>query len=233
MQKGSLYLVSAMAVSMFLGWLYGFSTKTENQNENYVDNRGNPEVSVLGSDIAQLKLELKKLRSIQDQEKIHGARDGVLGVIKDKDFTIQASNENNNSEKIKASVDKRYQRLAENYKNIENYDYYSAVHKAYDAEPYNESWAVIRSQKLRDAFASEKSLQDKSIKSIDCRSKHCRIDIFYQNKDDLEGVTGALTRLQLKDGERDLFIPSVDMNYSESEKIASVYLTDDPEASLY
>jgi hypothetical protein len=232
-KQGLTYLVIAVATSFFLGWLYGTNVVTKKQKENYSDSQYLIEISALEAKVVQLKQELNKLGLLKTQKKANAIADPDVKESNSIPAASDFSRQKESSEKIKSNVDKRYQRLAENYKNNKNYDFYSEVHKAYEAESYNEAWAEIRSQKLRNAFADEKALQNKSIKSIDCRSKHCRVDIFYQNKDDVEGLTEILTKLNLKRGKENLFIPSIDMNYSESEKIASIYLTDDPDASLY
>ena len=121
----------------------------------------------------------------------------------------------------------------ENYKNIKNYNLNAATSANYEAEPYDELWAGLRTERLRNSFLTEQRLNNYSVKSIDCKSKHCRIEVFFQQREDIGEIGSEMNKLKLEHNGKQLFISLSEVNYNDGAKTASIYLTDDFSASLY
>ena len=158
--------------------------------------------------------------------------------IEDSGSTIKLSSAASSSTedvsaKFTAAIKSRNEKLMENYKNIKNYNLNAATSANYEAEPYAELWAGLRTERLRNSFLTEQRLNNYSVKSIDCKSKHCRIEVFFQRREDIGEIGSEMNKLKLEDNGKPLFISLSEVNYNDGAKTASIYLTDDFSASLY
>lgn len=113
-----------------------------------------------------------------------------------------------------------------------NYDLNKAMEKSYETEEYLENWAAKRKQAIEEIFANKIIQQGSSIKAVSCRSKHCRIELFYQNNEDINEASDALSKI-ISETKSELFVGSLDISNSQEKKEASIYLSDDASASLY
>ncbi len=118
------------------------------------------------------------------------------------------------------------------FKNNPNFDLNKAMENTYSAEEYLESWALKREQAIQETFENELIAHGGSLKSISCRSKHCRIDFFYQTDEDINNLSSALSETIFQK-RSDLFVSSLDISHSLENKSVSIYLSDDISASLY
>lgn len=185
---------------------------------------------LLESEYRHLQIELSKLKNphipvasitTNDSQKSN------IAEIDNSEKSIKAEKREKHAKTVLAEIEK----LKYNYQNDTQYDVNQARNIAFENEPINSNWAKYREEKLREAFQNEKLLQNKSVKSITCHSKHCRIQIFYHHKDEMDNFTSEL-RESLMGKYDDIIIPFGTMGYFEKEKTANIYLTDDPDASL-
>lgn len=118
------------------------------------------------------------------------------------------------------------------FKNNPRFDLNKAMENTYSAEEYLESWALKREQAIHEIFENELIAHSGSLKSISCRSKHCRIEFFYQTDEDINNLSSALSETIFQK-RSDLFVSSLDISHSLENKSVSIYLSDDISASLY
>ncbi|HSC68903.1 MAG TPA: hypothetical protein VLC79_14495 [Cellvibrio sp.] len=137
-----------------------------------------------------------------------------------------------NDNEVGYNIQKKFERVQENYKNIKEYNLNDATSLAFEAEAYDANWAEPRELALENLMKSDARLHGQNVKSITCRSKNCRIEIFYNEKSDLDGVSTIINEA-ISTNHSTLFILYSDVLYSENKKIASIYITDDSSAALY
>ncbi|HOY23083.1 MAG TPA: hypothetical protein PK002_08000 [Cellvibrio sp.] len=118
------------------------------------------------------------------------------------------------------------------FKNNPKFDLNKAMENTYSAEEYLESWALKRERAIQETFENELIAHGGPLKSISCRSKHCRIEFFYQTDEDINNLSSALSETIFQK-RSDLFVSSFDMSHSLENKSVSIYLSDDISASLY
>lgn len=215
--------VVALSIIFYIGWEQG-SKKTR---------------VAVGSENAQaissLESELKKLRDEYEQLKIKNASSNIEETerIYSQSSSVQViDNKNKNlltQEEVLASVEK----IKELYKADPKFDISIEKTKIYESEPIDIAWAAIREKAISDAFASESSLQGKSIKSIECRSKHCRIEIFFQDVKDVGSMANDFYEITRKEPYKKLFVSGGDMGLLLQEKVLSVYLASDPKTMFF
>lgn len=122
--------------------------------------------------------------------------------------------------------------LADKIKSDPTLNVSKAAQTVYDSEPYVAEWAETRIQKLQDTFSNTPELQNLNLKSIDCKSKFCQIQIFYKDKSELGPVVQQLAMSSINGNLKGLFIPSAQIIYSEDGTTGIIYLSDDRNAKL-
>jgi len=133
---------------------------------------------------------------------------------------------------MEQKVKDRVANLVAKYKDNPNYNGTKAAAEAFKNETVDDDWSYEHKEKLNELFATEGALQGAVLKSMECRSKHCRVQVYYQSKDEVSELTQDLTSVFLNDNSKS-FIPSIMVNYSDKGKVADIFLTDDPDASLH
>jgi hypothetical protein len=195
--------------------------------ENELTNNSN-----LTQQLEKLNQEIEALSKHHQQ-----SSDYVLAHTVTAESTSQPTDVSNPREYTKedftSAIQLQQEKLVEKYKNIQHYNPYEEASSKFEAEPYDEVWADIRADKLRNAFITEESLQNYPVKSIDCRSTYCRVEVFYQQQDDLHSMSEEISKLKMIDGGKMLFIPFSQMLFNEKTRTASLYLTDDISGSIY
>lgn len=124
------------------------------------------------------------------------------------------------------------ERLRDLLTNDKDFDLNKAMEKNFDIEEYNEGWASKRKDALENIFENIIVQQGSAIKSINCRSKHCRVELFYQTQSDINKVSDELLKI-ISESHDGLFVSTLNLGFSKDNKEASIYLTDDLTASLY
>ncbi len=97
----------------------------------------------------------------------------------------------------------------------------------FDSETVNESWATENKVKLQESFATETALQAKQVKSIECKSSTCRVQIYAENKADLISTAEAIN-LVIMQKYQNHFIPNVMTTFSATDNTANFYFGDAP-----
>lgn len=210
-------LVAFFIISMFTaGWHLAPSNTTQ-KNPMYEE-----------SDQAKLREKIVDLQNeISQLKHFNSARNQVP--MEKNDDTKPSIDEKN---LVKPAIEEKMRRLAENYKNIKDYDLTIATKNAFEAEPLESEWAQPRVEALQNLMSSDRNFQGINLKGIECKSKHCRIEIFSNQPSETDGMTSTLNRV-IEEKANLLFIPYTELQYSPEEKTATIYLTDDPSASLY
>ncbi|HOY22382.1 MAG TPA: hypothetical protein PK002_04475 [Cellvibrio sp.] len=145
--------------------------------------------------------------------------------------TSEASNSSalNIREELIAEVE----RVKEIFKKDPNFDMDAAQRKIFESEIVDSTWAAPREEAITQAFKNISSLQDKSVKSIQCRSKWCRIEIFYQNTGDTVPMAEDVYAMTRDDKYGELFSRGGEMSVSIKDKVLSIYLKSDPRVLFF
>ncbi len=178
------------------------------------------------------KENLKKEVHALQKEISYIKNDDLIENEKLKEESVNSGKMTDEENLIRPNIEEKMKRLAENYKNIKNYDLSIATKNAFEAEPLESEWAQPRVEALQNLMSSDRSFQGINLKGIECKSKHCRIEIFSNQPSDTDGMTSILNRV-IEEKAKSLFIPYTELQYSPEEKTTTIYLTDDPSASLY
>ncbi len=147
-----------------------------------------------------------------------------------------ASQENLNaapSFMTKEELEAKVERLKQAYKDNPNFDSSLAKREKFESESINEKWAAPREAALFEAFKSEPFLQGKNLKSVHCRSSYCRVEIYFDEPQNINGIINDVYRISSSGKYKNLFVDSADMGVSLPEKVVSVYFTSDHRASLF
>jgi len=222
--------------SVCVGWHYGVHSQDQDNSRDELSADINGfdalKIKVLEAEVKNLKKELGELAQYQTTLITAPGTSQIQPSVA-PNFTKQLADEMNaKTYKMVANQKAKVARLNENYKNIKDYDLNRAITDTYEKETYNEEWAVKRESAIQEMFSKNEALKNSSIKSISCRSKHCRVQLFFQEENDISRLSEQLIR-SIAIGKNDLFLGFMDSSYSEKDKVASLYLTDDPDAALY
>lgn len=210
-------LLAFFIISMFIaGWQLAPSN-TPQKNTMYEES----DLAKLRKNIVDLQNEISRLK--------HFSSDRNQVTMEKSESTEPSIDEKN---LVRPAIEEKMKRLAENYKNIKDYDLTIATKNAFEVEPLESEWAQPRVEALQNIMSSDRNFQGVNLKGIECKSKHCRIEIFSNQPSETDGMTSTLNRV-IEEKANLLFIPYTELQYSPEEKIATIYLTDDPSASLY
>lgn len=121
--------------------------------------------------------------------------------------------------------------LAEKYG--EKLDLDKIANKNFLSEPYAGEEGQRKESILSGLFSTSRNLQAYNLKSIECRAHHCRVELFYQNKQDVEfALSDIFTAIE--DGNHQTNFKGPRQNsFSRQDSVVSIYLADDFESSLY
>lgn len=125
------------------------------------------------------------------------------------------------------------ERVKEIFKKDPNFDMDAAQRKIFESEAIDSTWAAPRENAISQAFKHISSLQDKSVKSIQCRSKWCRIEIFYQNTADTVPMAEDVYAMTRDEKYGKLFSRGGEMSVSIKDKVLSIYLKSDPRVLFF
>lgn len=124
-------------------------------------------------------------------------------------------------------------RIKAHYKNNPEFDMDAERDKIFMAQPVDKVWAEAREERLHKMFKTNSQLQGKAIKAIECRSKHCRIEIFYQDLAETGVIAQYVYKLVGEKQYSDLFVGGGDMKISHKDKVLGIYVSSDPKASFF
>ncbi len=105
--------------------------------------------------------------------------------------------------------------------------------KNFLSEPYAGDEGRRKESILSELFLTSRSLQVYNLKSIECRARHCRLELFYQNKKDVEFALSDVSGAIENGGYQSLFKGARQNTFSRKESIISIYLADNFGSSLY
>lgn len=154
-------------------------------------------------------------------------------VTKKEDLETPKNQTKENSFMTKEELEAKVERLKQTYKDNPNFDYSLAVKEKFESETIDEQWGFPREKALHQAFETEPYLQGKNLKSIQCRSSHCRIEIFFDDPKSINDIVDDVYRISSSGKYQSLFVNSSDMGVSLQEKVLSVYFSSDLRASLF
>lgn len=225
----------ALIVIFFLLWKldFGHSPESLGDSENGISSE---EARSLKEEVARLKRELH-YKGIQ-LEGAHQALDAQIQSSVENTPQSEASSERKPSKErldldlLEKTHQDRVAEVIERSNAVEGYDFRKEQMASYEAEALDEAWARPRERAIEETFAVEKALQGAVLKSVDCKSKRCRIQIYYQSEAEVSQLSGKLNRIILESDDA-LFVPQVFVSYSEDGEVASLFLGDDVETPLF
>lgn len=133
----------------------------------------------------------------------------------------------------KAELIAAVERVQEIFRKDPNFDMDAAQRKIFESEPIDSAWALPREEAISQAFKSVGNLQIKTLKSIECRAKHCRIEVYYQNLADTVPMAQDIYAISRHEIYGKLFWPAGDMSISQKDKVLSVYLISDSRVTFF
>ncbi len=225
----------ALVATFCLAWYLG-SRQSPEPHGSAENSLYSEKILSLKEDVTRLKQELRhKSSQLKDA---HEALDDQLQSSTESAPQREASAE---QEQNKQQVDlelmekthkDRFAEVVEKSKKVEGYDFRKEQMASYEAEALDEEWAFPRERAIEETFATEEALQGAVLKSVDCKSKRCRIQVYYQSEREVSQLSRTLNRIILENGDR-LFVPQVFVNYSEDGEVASLFLSNDVEIPLF
>lgn len=216
MDKRKLFMIPALLIIAFAGWFQG-----QHSHNNETANKFEPE-----------PLELP----IDNPKKTHPIVISQNNYSKSEQKEDNETSENKTNEirfMTKEELEAKVERLKQAYKDNPNFDSSLAKREKFESESIIEKWAAPRETALHEAFKLEPHLQGKNLKSIQCRSRYCRVEIFFDEPQNINDIVDDVYRISSSGKYESLFVNSADMGVSLQEKILSVYFTSDLRASLF
>lgn len=119
------------------------------------------------------------------------------------------------------------------YKNNPDFDMDAERDKIFMAEPIDKTWAGVREESLLSLFQTDPQLQGKAIKAIECRSKHCRIEIFYQDLAETGAIAQYVYGIMGKKQYNEFFVGGGEMKISQKDKVLGIYVSSDPKTRFF
>lgn len=228
MSKITWFSVIVAAIAIFItGW--NQASLSSNLNSNIALKADhNLEIQSLEAELNLLKAEESELQAKKNR------------VVKMAEETYASSA----SSIVQPSVDpKSYPLYAESlaeidrinalYKNNPDFDMDAERDKIFMAEPIDKTWAGVREESLLKAFQTDPQLQGKAIKAIECRSKHCRIEIFYQDLAETGAIAQYVYGVMGKKQYNELFVGGGEMKISQKDKVLGIYVSSDPKVRFF
>jgi len=184
-------------------------------------------------EIRNLEAELSLLKN--EELGLLAKKNGLLKIVKETSAAntrliapLDAENYPTLQESL-AEID----RVKAHYKNNPEFDMAVERDKLFMAQPVDKVWAEAREERLHKMFQIDPQLQGKAIKSIECRSKHCRIEIFYQDLAETGVIARYVHRLMGEKQYGDLFSLGGEMKISQKDKVLGIYVYSDPKAHFF
>ncbi len=220
------FIIIGSITSFFIGTQFASKTKTSPE-ENYSSTL-TKKAELLTAELNKLQnqlIDLKRLPTPTQPSKVSANQEPLQRKDSNKELKLERLRQH-----AQATL-KEVEIIKNNYLKNPSYDLNKAKKLAFESEPVEPIWASLREKKLQEALAGRSPLNNGAIKAIECHSKHCRIQVFCQSQDDSDNLSAEI-RDKIKDKYDDLLIPFGSTSYSAEEKIATIYLTDDPNAIL-
>lgn len=216
MDKRKLFMIPTLLTIAFAGWFQG---QYSHNNET-------------AKKFEQEPLELP----INNPKKTHSIVTSQNNYYKSERKEDNETSENKTNEisfMTKEELEAKVERLKQAYKDNPNFDSSLAKREKFESESIIEKWAAPREMALHEAFKLEPHLQGKNLKSIQCRSRYCRVEIFFDEPQNINDIVDDVYRISSSGKYENLFVNSADMGVSLQEKVLSVYFTSDLRASLF
>jgi hypothetical protein len=216
MDKSKLFIIPVLLTAAFLGWFQGQHSTKDKAAKNI-----EPEAFEVPVDNS------KKNPSIVTSQDNHSK------AAQKKDVEVPENQTNEITFMSKEELEAKAERLKQAYRDNPNFDSSLAKREKFESESIIEEWAAPREKALHDAFKLEPHLQGKNLKSIQCRSRYCRVEIFFDAPQNINDIVDDVYSISSSGKYESLFVNSADMGVALQEKVLSVYFTSDLRASLF
>lgn len=112
-----------------------------------------------------------------------------------------------------ARLERNRERLRQHFSNIET---------AFRAETVDQAWSDAVGTKIHDSFAKGGELSQVTLSNVECRASRCRLEVWYDDEDDMDDAVSALTGAMV--GETPRMAVSFEEEPGEAGGTAIVYL---------
>lgn len=133
----------------------------------------------------------------------------------------------------KEEVDRKVGVMMDFYKSVDPMKASEFIARGFEAEPEDLELKEKRESALRQHYINSPEFNKYSVKSIECRSEHCRVEVFYNSLQEVENVVSDINSVMDNDDYRPLFYGSAESAIDPQKKTVSVYLPLTQESSLY
>lgn len=220
--------VIVAAIAMFIvGWNQASLSSSTNSN-SVVQVDHNLEIQRLEAELRLL--ETQKLELLANKNRLVNIANETPAANTSSVAALGSDPKNYRTlEESLAEID----RIKAHYKNNPEFDMDAERDKMFMAQPVDKVWAEAREERLHKMFQSDSQLQSKAIKAIECRSKHCRIEIFYQDLAETGVIAQYVYKLVGQKQFSDVFVGGGEMKISHKDKVLGVYISSDPKAHFF
>lgn len=133
----------------------------------------------------------------------------------------------------KEEVDRKVGAMMDFYKSVDPMKASEIIAKGFEVEPEELELKERRESALRQHYINSPEFNKYSVKSIECRSEHCRVEVFYNSLQEVENVVSDINSIVENNDYGPLFYGSAESAVDPQKKTISVYLPLTQESSLY
>lgn len=133
----------------------------------------------------------------------------------------------------KEEVDRKIGAMMDFYQSVDPMKASEIIARGFEAESVELELKEKRESALRQHYINSPEFNKYSVKSIECRSGHCRVEVFYNSLQEVENVVSDINSVMENDDYGSLFYGSAESAIDPQKKTVSVYLPLTQESSLY
>lgn len=133
----------------------------------------------------------------------------------------------------KEQIDKMVQDRMEFYKKVDVKNIYNVFSKKFEEESRSVEASAEREALIYELHSKLPDLQKYTLKSVDCRDEHCRVEIFYQLLSDMDSVVSDFNDAIFHSEFAGLFSGGAENIAAPERNLMAVYISIKPESSFY
>lgn len=217
--KKIILLLLAMALSFSFGRFYVESPALPVQHSTLVINESNTELMKLEQRYQQLLSERASLVSSS------GSHSSVNAKVYPKRVLQPMP--------TKEQLEKMVQDRMDFYKKVDVKKIYEVFSRKFEEESRNSETSAEREALIHELHAKLPGLQKYTLKSVECRDEHCRVEVFYQLPSDVDSVGSDFYDSISQSEFAGLFLGSAEQITAQETNVAAVYLSIDANSSFY
>lgn len=212
-------LLLAMAISFWLGRSYVMPSVPLASHSISVINEPNAELLKLEQRYQQLLSERASLVSSSSSHSSTSARTYPKRVLPPMP--------------TKEQIDKMVQDRMEFYKTVDVKNIYNVFSKKFEEESRSVEASAEREALIYELHSKLPELQKYTLKSVECRDEHCRVEVFYQQLSDMDSVVSDFYDSIGQSEFSGLFLGSAENITAPERNLMAVYISINAESSFY